>query len=333
MIDQCVVDLYKKAHSKAVQSGKEKALHANLIQAVNKVSGSEAVTYDVKSIQYGILHFAAVRTFDSSMIATVPLKERSSMFAPQFNLGIIQQAARDTTLDITAFIQTITNNGVSYSKMPQSATSLAANTMSRPQPAQRAIVLPPAPTSAVALKAAAALQKAAEPSAVAPKPKAAPTPMRPPRNRASCGRWEVLIPGQMGPMDYLLRYQPVLSDLVGCNLSILTTPNRIRVGETIMQYSDRPAEIAEALRHTVRISAVVTLEEYTSTAIRTGVSENIVDWVLKRHKSFVDTNRNEIEYFQSTVDSEDVEGKKLQILEASDVAKRLAASRYYTHKC
>ncbi|TRX97379.1 hypothetical protein FHL15_001657 [Xylaria flabelliformis] len=128
MIDREIVDAYEDMHEEAVQSGKEEALGTNLRKAVSKVSASEVVIYDVQSIQYKILCLAIAKTFGNLGIFELkPPEERSTILAPQFDIVTIQKAASDATLDTEAFIQTIIDNGVAYSKTLQSAPHLAAD--------------------------------------------------------------------------------------------------------------------------------------------------------------------------------------------------------------
>ncbi|KAI0861488.1 hypothetical protein F4860DRAFT_513956 [Xylaria cubensis] len=128
MADQILIDNYQKHHVFAVGAGKEEVLGTYLREAVNKVSASVVVIYDVNSIQYKILRFAIAKTFGNLEISELKaLEERSDMLAPQFDIVTIRKAASDATLDTEAFIRTIIDNGVSYGKMLQSASNLAAN--------------------------------------------------------------------------------------------------------------------------------------------------------------------------------------------------------------
>ncbi|KAI1745524.1 hypothetical protein F4680DRAFT_465461 [Xylaria scruposa] len=134
MTDKKIPDVYHEIHDFAVECGKEEALGTNLREAIRKVSATEALIYDVKCIQYKILRLAIAKTFFGHL-KVFELKapeERSSIFAPQFDLATIQKAASDVTLDTEAFIQTIIDNGLSYSKKLQSASDLAANANAKP---------------------------------------------------------------------------------------------------------------------------------------------------------------------------------------------------------
>ncbi|KAI3327697.1 hypothetical protein HD806DRAFT_549642 [Xylariaceae sp. AK1471] len=139
-----------------------------------------------------------------------------------------------------------------------------------------------------------------------------------PTTRHGCARFEVPLPGQMNYPTEVLPYLPALQTLLGCHLAGSVGPNRIRVGKPLTQYQEHSAAIAEALQHRVRITALLTLEEYTTAVIRSGVATNIIQWVLQKINGEVVSARRSIESQQKAVSTKDVRDKKLHKPEVSE---------------
>ncbi|KAI3327699.1 hypothetical protein HD806DRAFT_531037 [Xylariaceae sp. AK1471] len=323
-------DLYDQLYDLAQEHHVVDTLRTNLEEVAIDAMAQDNAQYRACNLLHEIFRVVIEKTFPGQYTADYKELEFRENSEPPLAVDTLRQALADNTVEVKDLCHAFATNGESYKSLRQSRTPrarlpphaviqqppqtqiLASTVLIKKEASRWDTPQPSSPAAGDDSKA----QILAQPIAVA-KQGQIPGPRKyrevtPPPVREGCGEFQVLLPAQILLALEIQPYIPMLQNLVGCHLDTLVNPNRIRVGQTLVQHRDYPAAISEAVQHSARTTAILIFEEYTTTVSRTGVITNILEWALQRFSLTVTANQNAIRREQAMVSTRETQEKRFQ---------------------